>query len=40
VPAAVVAWLASAPDVRELNGQSFAAQKEALVRGLHEDWRK
>ncbi len=39
VPAAVVAWLASAPEAEELNGTTITAQKFALERGLHPDWR-
>ena len=41
VPAAVVAWLASAPadEARELNGTTVSAQRFALERGLHPDWR-
>lgn len=39
VPAAVVAWLATAPDARALQGQSVRAQKLALELGLHPDWR-
>ena len=41
VPAAVVTWLASAPadEARELNGTTVSAQRFALERGLHADWR-
>jgi NAD(P)-dependent dehydrogenase (short-subunit alcohol dehydrogenase family) len=39
VPAAVVAWLATDAGAAELNGQTVPAQKFALQRGLHEDWR-
>jgi NAD(P)-dependent dehydrogenase (short-subunit alcohol dehydrogenase family) len=39
VPAAVVAWLASSAEARELNGTTVTAQKFALERGLHPDWR-
>jgi NAD(P)-dependent dehydrogenase (short-subunit alcohol dehydrogenase family) len=41
VPAAVVTWLASAPagEARELNGTTVSAQRFALERGLHPDWR-
>lgn len=41
VPAAVVTWLATAPaeDARELNGTTVSAQRFALERGLHPDWR-
>jgi NAD(P)-dependent dehydrogenase (short-subunit alcohol dehydrogenase family) len=39
VPAAVIAWLASSPDADELSGQTISAQRLALERGLHEDWR-
>ena len=41
VPAAVVTWLASAPvdETRDLNGTTVAAQRFALERGLHPDWR-
>jgi len=39
VPAAVIAWLATAPEARELTGQTIRAQKLALERGLHADWR-
>jgi NAD(P)-dependent dehydrogenase (short-subunit alcohol dehydrogenase family) len=41
VPAAVVTWLASVPaaEARELNGTTVSAQRFALERGLHPDWR-
>ncbi|MHB8465322.1 MAG: SDR family NAD(P)-dependent oxidoreductase [Acidimicrobiales bacterium] len=39
VPAAVVAWLASDPEAAEFNGQTISAQRFALKRGLHADWR-
>ncbi len=39
VPAAVIAWLASSPEADELNGQTITAQRIALDRGLHDDWR-
>ena len=39
VPAAVVSWLASSAEARELNGTTVTAQKFALERGLHRDWR-
>jgi len=39
VPAAVVAWLSSAPEADELNGTTVSAQRFALERGLHPDWR-
>ena len=39
VPAAVVAWLATDPEAKELNGQTISAQKFAYQRGLHPDWR-
>jgi NAD(P)-dependent dehydrogenase (short-subunit alcohol dehydrogenase family) len=41
VPAAVVTWLATAPaeEARELNGTTVSAQRFALERGLHPDWR-
>ncbi len=40
VPGAVVAWLASDPAARELTGTTIHAQKFALERGLHPDWRR
>ena len=39
VPAAVIAWLASSPEAAEWNGKTVIAQKLALDRGLHPDWR-
>jgi NAD(P)-dependent dehydrogenase (short-subunit alcohol dehydrogenase family) len=39
VPAAVVAWLASDPAAADWNGQTVFAQRLALERGLHPDWR-
>jgi NAD(P)-dependent dehydrogenase (short-subunit alcohol dehydrogenase family) len=39
VPAAVIAWLATDPEARSLSGQALRAQKVALERGLHPDWR-
>lgn len=39
VPASVVAWLATSPDAAALNGQVIAAQRFALERGLHPEWR-
>ena len=38
VPAAVVAWLATAPQAAALNGQTIVAQKVAKERGLHPPW--
>jgi NAD(P)-dependent dehydrogenase (short-subunit alcohol dehydrogenase family) len=40
VPAAVVAWLVTDPEAVSLNGQTVRAQKLALERGLHPDWRQ
>jgi hypothetical protein len=40
VPAAVVAWLASDPAAAEWDGKTVFAQKLALERGLHPDWRR
>jgi NAD(P)-dependent dehydrogenase (short-subunit alcohol dehydrogenase family) len=39
VPAAVIAWLCTAAEAASLNGQTIRAQKFALERGLHPDWR-
>ena len=41
VPAAVVTWLATAPadEAHALNGTTVSAQRFALERGLHPDWR-
>jgi NAD(P)-dependent dehydrogenase (short-subunit alcohol dehydrogenase family) len=38
-PAAAVAWLATAPDAVELNGQTVDGLRLVLERGLHADWR-
>jgi len=38
-PAAAVAWLASAPEAVELNGQTVEGLKLALQHQLHPDWR-
>jgi len=38
-PAAAVAWLASAPEAVELNGQTVDGLKLALQHKLHPDWR-
>jgi NAD(P)-dependent dehydrogenase (short-subunit alcohol dehydrogenase family) len=38
-PAAAVAWLATAAEAVELNGQTVNGLKIALGRGLHQDWR-
>jgi NAD(P)-dependent dehydrogenase (short-subunit alcohol dehydrogenase family) len=38
VPGVVIAWLAAHPDAVE-NGQTVRAQKLALTRDLHPDWR-
>ena len=39
VPAAVIAWLATADSATDFNGKTVHAQKFALQHGLHEDWR-
>ncbi len=39
VPAAVIAWLATAPEAQALNGQTILAQRFAREHGLHADWR-
>jgi hypothetical protein len=39
VPAAVIAWLVTSPEASALNGQTITAQRFALERGLHPDWR-
>ncbi|MFM7784751.1 MAG: SDR family oxidoreductase, partial [Gammaproteobacteria bacterium] len=39
VPAETVAWLATAPEAPELNGQTVFAQRHALAHGLVPDWR-
>jgi NAD(P)-dependent dehydrogenase (short-subunit alcohol dehydrogenase family) len=38
VPAAVIAWLATAPEAADLNGQMITAQKFAKEHTLHEKW--
>jgi len=38
VPAAVIAWCASAPEASERNGQTLSAQKFAKDAGLHDKW--
>ena len=38
-PAAAVAWLATADEAVELNGQTVNGLKLVLDRGLHPDWR-
>ena len=38
VPASVVAWLATAPEAAERNGETISAQKFAKEAGLHEPW--
>jgi NAD(P)-dependent dehydrogenase (short-subunit alcohol dehydrogenase family) len=40
VPAAVIAWLATSAEAAEMNGQTISAQRFALSRGLHPDWRE
>jgi hypothetical protein len=39
VPAETVAWLATAAEARELNGQTVFAQRHALTHALVPDWR-
>lgn len=39
VPAAAIAWLASDPEAAVWSGRTVIAQKLALDRGLHPDWR-
>lgn len=39
VPAAVIAWLCTSPEANELNGTTVGAQRFALERRLHPDWR-
>jgi len=39
VPAAVIAWLARAPEAEPLNGAVIHAQRFALEHDLHPDWR-
>lgn len=38
VPAAVIAWLATAPEAGALNGQTISAQRFAKDRALHPRW--
>jgi len=38
-PAAAVAWLATADEARELNGQTVEGLRLVLQRNLHPDWR-
>jgi NAD(P)-dependent dehydrogenase (short-subunit alcohol dehydrogenase family) len=38
-PAAAVAWLATAPDAMDLNGQTVEGLRLALKHSLHPDWR-
>lgn len=38
-PAAAVAWLATADEARDLNGQTVEGLRLVLKRGLHPDWR-
>jgi NAD(P)-dependent dehydrogenase (short-subunit alcohol dehydrogenase family) len=38
-PAAAVAWLATAPEAADLNGQTVKGLKLVLDRELHPDWR-
>ena len=38
VPAAVIAWLATAPEAADLNGQMITAQRFAKEHHLHENW--
>jgi NAD(P)-dependent dehydrogenase (short-subunit alcohol dehydrogenase family) len=38
-PAAAVAWLATAPEAVDLNGQTVEGLRLALKQGLHADWR-
>src|SRR3954447_26673197 len=38
-PAAAVAWLATAPEAADLNGQTVSGLKLVLEKQLHEDWR-
>jgi NAD(P)-dependent dehydrogenase (short-subunit alcohol dehydrogenase family) len=39
-PAAAVAWLATAGEAAELNGQTVSGLRLVLDRGLHPDWRE
>ena len=38
-PASAVAWLATSPDAKQLNGQTVSGLKLALEKKLHPDWR-
>jgi NAD(P)-dependent dehydrogenase (short-subunit alcohol dehydrogenase family) len=38
VPASVIVWCATSPDVVELNGQTLSAQRLAKERSLHAPW--
>jgi NAD(P)-dependent dehydrogenase (short-subunit alcohol dehydrogenase family) len=38
-PAAAVAWLATSPEAKALNGQTVSGLKLVLEKGLHPDWR-
>ncbi len=38
VPAAVIAWCATAPEASALNGQTISAQRFAKERALHPPW--
>jgi len=40
VPASVIAWLATAPDAAELNGQTISAQRFAKERAIHPPWAR
>lgn len=40
VPAAVIAWLATAPEAAELDGQTISAQRFAKERDLHPTWKR
>ncbi len=39
VPAAVIAWLAQSDEAVAFHGETVSAQKFALERGVHGDWR-
>jgi hypothetical protein len=39
VPAEVVAWLATDPRARELNGKTVSAQRHALEHNLVPEWQ-
>ena len=39
VPGNVIAWLATDPEAKGLTGSYIRAQKLALERNLHPDWR-